>query len=449
VKFLKKTIVSLLLLTILSLMVISISQVEATSNFNILSDQGFVAITGAYYIVGEVQNVGSQPQKYVEIIATFYSSNGTMVGTDYTYADLDVINPGCKSPFWLIFTETTQIPQIDHYTLTVSSSVATSLPENLNILSSSSYVSISGNLHVIGEIQNLGSGNATFVRLIATFYDQTGKVVGSDYTYSNPYDLASGQKAPFDLIYIYTARVPLIKSYVLTADSLEYSLLSGPEPNTTLASFCALFGTKSFQVIYPSDLATPKPLGCSAAWVSDWLSSMAVSTKLSYFTEGLDTEAAFVNQISGKPLGSSQTGIVSFGGPFVNPVVKYAESDSTPLGDQAPIRFQNDVTTFRFMQSNGTAIAGASLPVSVINQDEDMFVIEVYRDGDGRNIMLCYGFGWKGTYAAGKYFDQIIYHNLYAYDVSWVIVKWEDTNNNSFVNNPGDGDSYTLIAAGS
>jgi hypothetical protein len=175
---------------------------------------------------------------------------------------------------------------------------------------------------------------------------------------------------------------------------------------------------------------------------------MAVSTKLSYFIEGVDTEADFVNQISGKALGASQMGIVSFGGPFVNPVVKYAESDSTPTGDWAPIRFQNDVTIFRFKHSNGTTIPSASLPVSVINQGEDMFVIEVYRDADGRNIMLVYGFGWKGTYAAGKYFDKIVYPNLYAYDVSWVICKWEDTNNNGFVNNPGDGDTYTVIALG-
>jgi hypothetical protein len=91
---------------------------------------------------------------------------------------------------------------------------------------------------------------------------------------------------------------------------------------------------------------------------------------------------------------------------------------------------------------------GAELVVSFINQDKDMFVIEVYRDGDKRNIMLSCGFGWKGTYAAGKYFDQIVYHTLSAYDVSWVIVKWEDTNGNGFVNNPGDGDSYTLIASG-
>jgi hypothetical protein len=77
-----------------------------------------------------------------------------------------------------------------------------------------------------------------------------------------------------------------------------------------------------------------------------------------------------------------------------------------------------------------------------------MFVIEVYRDDDARNVMLCYGFGWKGTYAAGKYFHSLIHPNIASYNVGWVIVKWQDTNGDSYVNGPGDGDTYTLIISG-
>ena len=97
--------------------------------------------------------------------------------------------------------------------------------------------------------------------------------------------------------------------------------------------------------------------------------------------------------------------------------------------------------------ADGTTIADATLPISVINNNEDMFVIEVYIDASGRYVLLCYGFGWKGTYAAGKYFDAVIYPNLASYTFEWIIVKWQDTNGDGFVNNPIDGDTYTIIAA--
>jgi len=211
--------------------------------------------------------------------------------------------------------------------------------------------------------------------------------------------------------------------------------------------FNLIFGSNNVRMIYPSDNPS-KPLGCLPAMVSDWLASMAVSTKLTTYTEGLDTDGGFVDQTSGKPVGDAGYGVISFGGPIVNPVVKYCESDGTPAEDRAPIRFHDEGGMYYFQRGNGEGIPGASLPISVIGGGQDMFVIEVFRDGDGRYVMLCYGFGWKGTYAAGKYFHTEIYPNLDAYDVGWIIVKWEDTNGNGFVNNPGDGDTYTTIATG-
>jgi outer membrane protein assembly factor BamB len=209
--------------------------------------------------------------------------------------------------------------------------------------------------------------------------------------------------------------------------------------------FDDLFKLNDLRIIYPSDENT-KPLGCSAAMVSDWTASAFISTKLENATEGLDTNIAFVNQASGKPSGTAGTGVVTFGGPLVNLIVAYAENISTQTGDKAPIRFHQESGTCYFQNSNGTSINGANLSLSVISSNTDMFVIEVYRDGDGRYMLLCYGFGWKGTYAAGKYFDDEIYPSIAIYPYTWLIVKWEDTNSNGFVNTAAGGDTYTVIA---
>ncbi len=227
-----------------------------------------------------------------------------------------------------------------------------------------------------------------------------------------------------------------------------HTLCTNTNPIARICCFDALFKYNNVRMIYPS-IEAGKPLGCVSAWVSDWLASMAVSTKLLNLTEGLDADSGFVNQTSGKALGITGTGIISFGGPIVNPVVKHAENDTTPTSDRAPIRFHDEAGTFYFQHSNSSSIPGANLPVSVINNNEDMFVIEIYRDGDARNVMLCYGFGWKGTYAAGKYFHSIIHPSIASYNVGWIIVKWEDTNADSFVNGPGDGDTYTVMCSGS
>ncbi|MFB3890130.1 MAG: nitrous oxide reductase family maturation protein NosD [Candidatus Bathyarchaeia archaeon] len=236
--------------------------------------------------------------------------------------------------------------------------------------------------------------------------------------------------------------------YVIDSNNRDNYPLMQPWTTPTLADFNYTFRANPASIIYPANNAT-KPLNCGAAMVSDWLASMAVTTKLTQFTEGYDTDSAFVNPASGKPLGLSGNGVVTFGGPLVNPAVRYSELDSTQSADRAPIRFQDGGSGMLFFQFwNRTIIPSAFMLASTINHEEDMFVIEVYRDGDGKNIMLSYGMGWQGTYAAGKYFDRVIYPNLAAYNVNWVIVKWQDTNGDGFVNNPGDGDTYTQIASG-
>jgi parallel beta-helix repeat protein len=219
------------------------------------------------------------------------------------------------------------------------------------------------------------------------------------------------------------------------------------QPDVLISDFRCQLNQLDWQVIYP-DQEIPKPLDCVAASVSDWLASAFVTTKLGDFTEGLDTQDAFVDQITGEIQADPGKAILTFGGPIVNPIVKRAENSSTPEGDQAPVKWHGEGGVYYFQYKNGTNIPGAELPLSVINDDEDLFVIERYVDNNGRIITISYGFGWKGTYAAGKIFDTQLYPQQAKYTVSWIIIKWEDTNQDGFVNNPGEGDTYTIIATG-
>jgi hypothetical protein len=52
-------------------------------------------------------------------------------------------------------------------------------------------------MDINGEIQNNGTQSIDFVKVTATFYDQSNSILGSDFTYTRPTTLEPGQSAPF------------------------------------------------------------------------------------------------------------------------------------------------------------------------------------------------------------------------------------------------------------
>lgn len=87
------------------------------------------------------------------------------------------------------------------------SSMLESSPSGLQILSHNSFTDSAGILHVVGEVQNNTTTNAQFVQVTGTFYDSNNQVVGTQFTYTNPSDIAAGDKAPFDLTLL-SASIP-------------------------------------------------------------------------------------------------------------------------------------------------------------------------------------------------------------------------------------------------
>jgi hypothetical protein len=69
-------------------------------------------------------------------------------------------------------------------------------------------------------VQNDGEANLEFVKITGTFYDSNSQVVGTEFTYPNPPDIGSGEKAPFELI-LTSASIPVsqIDHYELQTSS--------------------------------------------------------------------------------------------------------------------------------------------------------------------------------------------------------------------------------------
>lgn len=79
----------------------------------------------------------------------------------------------------------------------------------VSILNNNSYTDAAGVLHVVGEVYNdMAPDIASDVQVIATFYDSSNKVVGTNNTFTTPRNIASGEKAPFDL-FMSSASIPI------------------------------------------------------------------------------------------------------------------------------------------------------------------------------------------------------------------------------------------------
>ena len=236
----------ILLLAVLLLLATQLPvSVEAAGQAVILNNHtGFFDSLGYYHVVGEVQNTGDGALQYVKITATFYDSGGAVVATSFTYTMIEILHAGQKSPFDVFLFDKAQSAKVDHYALSVSYDQSGGLPVGLEILSHSKYEDLIGWIHVVGEIKNIGDREAHYVKVVATFYDSAGKVVGAFFGYSDPEDLAPGQKAPFEIL-LQEDRAKLVTTYALEAQSSEYNII--PEfptiailPIVVLLALCVL-----------------------------------------------------------------------------------------------------------------------------------------------------------------------------------------------------------------
>ena len=63
----------------------------------------------------------------------------------------------------------------------------------------SDYMDSSGYLHIVGEVENLGSIDTRYVKITATCYDSNDTVVDTDFTYTRLDVVPANRRAPFEI----------------------------------------------------------------------------------------------------------------------------------------------------------------------------------------------------------------------------------------------------------
>jgi len=178
--------------------------------------------------------------------------------------------------------------------------------------------------------------------------------------------------------------------------------------------------------IYP-DYTGNKPPGVSHAILSDWTAAgYVIGMSLNIQNEATDTNTAYIYANNGNVKLQNKS-VVLFGGPVVNAPVKYYEKNRI-----APLYFRYVSGVCYWYRADGTCIDESGLPHSQTNS-RDMFVVMAFLDESGNKVLIIYGYGWKGTFAGGKFFKFVIYPNIANYSSSYYIFEWIDNNGDGFV----------------
>jgi hypothetical protein len=80
-------------------------------------------------IYGEIKNIGSMTATSVNVVATYYDTDGNVVGSARTYVQPSDIQPNLTIPFEISFWDTDRVDYVDSYALEAESNEYVLVPE--------------------------------------------------------------------------------------------------------------------------------------------------------------------------------------------------------------------------------------------------------------------------------------------------------------------------------
>ena len=66
------------------------SDTANTRDVNLLSSSSYIDSIGSLHVIGELQNTSPEPREFVEIVATLRDPSGNILGSSFTYSEVEV-----------------------------------------------------------------------------------------------------------------------------------------------------------------------------------------------------------------------------------------------------------------------------------------------------------------------------------------------------------------------
>jgi len=152
------------------------------------------------HVPGEVFNNTSSNRRLVRITVRMYDAAGTLLGTAFNYAGLDVVGAGKRAPFHVAV----ETPLgYHHFTVSVTnSSTTTAKPvSGLRVSRGATTYDSIGLRHDYGTVTNTASTSVDSVRVFVSLHNRRGGVINANYSYTGPIDLAAGQTGTYESLF--------------------------------------------------------------------------------------------------------------------------------------------------------------------------------------------------------------------------------------------------------
>ena len=160
----------------------------------------YVSGTGSHYVVGEVLNTTENTLRFVEVLASFYDTDGQLVGAGSTFTEISLVEAGGIAPFKLATLDPPQ--SLADYKLRSDHLTTGDDPVRLEVLSDSAYVDENGWHHIFGEVRNPHDYAVKFAEVVATYYRASHEVVRVEVTFSDLDTLQPGEVSAFEVVLV-------------------------------------------------------------------------------------------------------------------------------------------------------------------------------------------------------------------------------------------------------
>lgn len=173
---------------------------SAQSDFALISSGDYVDAFGHYHIVGEVQNDSEDVVSLVQVEATLLDENDQVIERPSGRVFIDVMQPGEKSAFHVVYFDSVQASNINRYEIVAGGEIIEDdKPRTLEVSIVEGNVGEMGQYHIVGEVKNNGEAAATFVEVSVAMYDTSGNVLDAIAGSTIPLSILPGENASFNI----------------------------------------------------------------------------------------------------------------------------------------------------------------------------------------------------------------------------------------------------------